>query len=158
MNTDHEFQWRSELRKLGGDVEPVRDLWPAIAADMTAWSPRRVRNLRIAAGFTAALALAVGAGLLARRASWLAPAATPPHIAAVVAPASQAMDAAPRPPLAWAMPADPTLAAAARDLDGASADLQRALEQHPNAVFLVGLLNRTNSQRMRVLRGTTYPG
>ena len=44
------------------------------------------------------------------------------------------------------------IAAAAQDLDSASADLQQALEQRPDAVFLVGLLNRTNGQRMRLLR------
>ena len=30
MNT--EFEWRNEMRKLGGAVEPARDLWPAIHA------------------------------------------------------------------------------------------------------------------------------
>jgi hypothetical protein len=50
------------------------------------------------------------------------------------------------------VPANPALAAASRDLDSASVQLQQALEQHPQAVFLVGLLNRTNSQRMRLLR------
>ena len=32
MNIDNEFAWRNELRKLGGDAQPQRDLWPRIAA------------------------------------------------------------------------------------------------------------------------------
>jgi len=52
----------------------------------------------------------------------------------------------------WSQPTNPKLAAAAQDLDNASAQLQTALEQHPDAVFLVGLLNRTNGQRMRLMQ------
>jgi hypothetical protein len=56
------------------------------------------------------------------------------------------------------MPDDPTLAASAQNLDNASAQLQDALEQRPDAVFLVGLLNRTNSMRLRLLRKSPNAG
>ena len=60
--------------------------------------------------------------------------------------------------LDWAKPADPKLAAAAQDLDKASADLQAALEARPDAVFLVSMLNRTNAQRMRLVRQGAISG
>jgi hypothetical protein len=147
MNINNEFEWRSEMRKLGGAVEPTRDLWAGIAVQLAA-APRRQR-LRVAWAIAATLVVAVGAGLIAQR-LW-SPAldsrfATQPD----TPPAPTAMD--------WAKPADAKLAAAARDLDDASAQLQQALEQHPDAVFLVGLLNRANSQRMRLVRQTSYTG
>jgi hypothetical protein len=146
MNIDNEFAWRNELRKLGGDAQPQRDLWPRIAARI-AVRPA-TRRWRMGLGLAATLALAFGIATLAWRtqsASTLPIAATAPAHGAT----SMAADNA---PLAWAVPANPALAAASRDLDGASMQLQQALEQQPQAVFLVGLLNRTNAQRMRLLR------
>jgi len=142
MNT--EFQWRSEMRKLGGSVEPAHDLWPNIAAQIATRSTARNR-LQVAFAIAATLVIAVGAGLAARRGNWQTP-STDSNMAS----APTAMD--------WAQPRDARLAAAARDLDDASAQLQQALEQHPDAVFLVGLLNRANGQRMRLLRQTSYTG
>jgi hypothetical protein len=145
MNIDNEFAWRNELRKLGGDAQPQRDLWPRIAARV-AVRPATQR-WRMGLGLAATLALAFGVATLAWRTQ---SAGTNPI--ATTAPAHGAASPADNAPLAWAVPADPALAAASRDLDGASVRLQQALEQHPQAVFLVGLLNRTNSQRMRLLR------
>lgn len=151
MNTGNEFQWRSELHKLGADAQPQRDLWPQIAARI-AVRPATQR-WRMGLGMAAALIVACGVGALAWRTQ---------HRASypVVASASNAepgisTDSA---PLAWAVPANPALAVAARDLDSASVQLQQALEQHPRAVFLVGLLNRTNDQRMRLLRQENSAG
>jgi hypothetical protein len=45
---------------------------------------------------------------------------------------------------------DPRLAGANIVIDAAHSELQQALEQHPDAVFLVSLLNRTNAQRMKI--------
>ena len=45
---------------------------------------------------------------------------------------------------------DPRLAGANIVIDAAHSELQAALEQHPDAVFLVSLLNRTNAQRMKI--------
>lgn len=146
MNIDNEFAWRNELRKLGGAAEPQRDLWPQIAARM-AVRPATQR-WRMGLGLAATLALGFGVATLA----WRTQSANTIPIA-VTAPAHGAASmAADNAPLAWAVPANPALATASRELDSASMQLQQALEQQPQAVFLVGLLNRTNAQRMRLLR------
>ena len=180
MNT--EFEWRSGMRKLGGPVEPERDLWPSIAARIanepaqvsTSSHRRHIGWIALAA----TILVAVGAGLTVYRLPHVAPARVEPTVAAVPpAPepvatkadelppgrspsAPEAMDGreGPRTALDWAVPADPQLAATAQNLDNASAQLQNALEQRPDAVFLVGLLNRTNAQRLRLMRKSPYAG
>ncbi len=158
---NNEFQWRSGMRKLDEKIEPASDLWPAIAARIerdarvvplqsrTAW---RQRITAVAA----TLVIASGAGLLAyhqRENVGVAETAPP-----VTVPATGARMKMPRTALDWAVPADPKLAAAAQDLDQASADLQAALEARPDAVFLVSMINRTNAQRMRLLRQSAISG
>ena len=145
MNTDNDFLWRSELRKLGSDAEPLHDLWPQIAARI-AVRPATQR-WRMGLGLAATLIVACSVGAIA----WRMQIQTTYPIAAT-APHSTANISTDSAPLAWAVPANPALAAASRDLDSASVQLQQALETHPQAVFLVGLLNRTNAQRMRLLR------
>lgn len=135
MNTNSEFQWRNEMRKLEEPVEPARELWPQIQARIQSAPRQRMRWPRLAAA-AAVLVMAGGAGVLA----WQQ------HMVQL------AQQEAPSTPLEWAQPENPKLLAAAQDLDSASADLQQALERHPDAVFLVGLLNRTNSQRMRLMQ------
>ncbi|MBS0438454.1 MAG: hypothetical protein JSS33_03495 [Proteobacteria bacterium] len=151
MNTDNEFAWRNELRKLRGDVEPPRDLWPQISARI-AVRPATQR-WRMGLGIAAALIAACGVGAIAWRTQHQASYPT-------VARASNAVPgiSADSAPLAWAVPSNPALAAAARDLDAANVQLQRAIEQNPRAVFLVGLLNRTNDQRLRLLRQESSAG
>ena len=127
-----EFEWRNQMRKLGGAVEPARDLWPHIQARLQPAARRDAGWPRLAA---AAMFLIVCGAL-----GWHARLDTAP------------LDASGRTALDWAQPANPALAAAAQDLDGANAQVLQALEQRPDAVFLVGLLNRTNSQRMRLLQ------
>ena len=141
-----EFQWRSQMRQLGGSVEPVHDLWPAIAAQIATRPTARQQRLQVAFAIAATLVIALGAGFVAQRGNWQDLSAA----SRVAATAPTAMD--------WAQPRDIKLAAAARDLDEASAQLQQALEQHPDAVFLVGLLNRANGQRMRLMKQTAYTG
>ena len=144
MNT--EFQWRSQMRQLGGSVEPEHDLWPGIAGQIATRPTARQHRLQVAFAIAATLVIALGAGLVAQRGNWQDLSAA----SSVVATAPTAMD--------WAQPRDTKIAAAARDLDEASAPLQQALEQHPDAVVLVGLLNRANGQRMRLMRQTAYTG
>lgn len=154
---NHEFEWRNQMRKLGGPVEPARDLWPAIAARVGAAAvPARPRR-RVGAwlAMAATLVAAVGAGGMAWRAQHSATARHPQAQPAVATTAPRA-DELPPTALGWALPADPALAASARKLDDASAQLQHALEQRPDAVFLVGLLNRTNAQRLRLMRKSPY--
>ncbi len=144
MNTD--LQWRTELRKLGGDVAPTSDLWPQIAARI-AVRPATQR-WRMGLGLAATLIVACGVAALA----WRTQSRVAEPIAAAAPSRAAAGIAADSAPLAWAMPANSVLATAARDLDAANVQLQRAIERNPRAVFLVGLLNRTNDQRMRLLR------
>lgn len=145
---NNEFEWRNQMRKLGDPVEPVRDLWPAVAAQIAAQRPQRAHFPRIGIAIAASLIVAFAAGLVAQR--------TQQHRPLVAEDSYE--DAIPRPALDWAQPNNPVLAAAAQDLDGASAQLQQALETNPDAVFLVGMLNRTNGQRMRLLQQAPYAG
>jgi len=154
---DNEFQWRNQMRKLNEAVEPARDLWPDIAARIAqpvAMAPRRQWR-RPAFALAASLVLAVGAVFTA---SQLRRQDSAPTTVAVDGPHSAAAGAAALTALDWAKPADPKLAAAAQDLDKASADLQAALEARPDAVFLVSMLNRTNAQRMRLVRQAAISG
>jgi hypothetical protein len=164
MNT--EFEWRSEMRKLGGPVEPQRDLWPSIAQRLEATPViASMRSRHRHAGWiaiAATLVVAGGAGVTAYR--WqrmpdapAAVAAAPAHVAPAPSqvsaePAPTSPAELPRTALEWAVPDDPALVATAQNLDNASAQLQGALEQRPDAVFLVGLLNRTNAMRLRLMR------
>ena len=144
MNVNNEFEWRAGMRQLGGGVEPARELWPDIAAQIATRPIVRQNRWQIAFAMAATLVIALGAGLVAQRGNWQKLSAADTRAPAV---APTALD--------WAQPRDAKLAAAARDLDNASANLQQALEQRPDAVFLVGLLNRANGQRMRLLRHNT---
>jgi hypothetical protein len=143
MSLNHEFEWRAGMRPLGGRVEPAHDLWPGIAALIATRATARQNRWQVAFAIAATLVIALGAGLAAQRGNWQANSAD--TRAPAIAPTA----------LDWAQPRDAKLAAAARDLDTASANLQQALEQRPDAVFLVGLLNRANGQRMRLLRHNT---
>jgi hypothetical protein len=145
---NNEFEWRNQMRKLGGPLEPVRDLWPDVAARIAMQRSQRARFSRIGMAIAATLVVAVASGLVAQRMQQHRP---------VVA-EDTGGDTIPHPALEWAQPENPVLAAAAQDLDGASAELQQALEQRPEAVFLVGMLNRTNGQRMRLLQQSPYAG
>src|SRR5512143_316094 len=161
---NNEFLWRSQMRKQAEAVEPEHDLWPAIAARLTvmpAASPRRSWRSHAAwLAIAATLVVAGGAGLTAYRWQHVAhaPATTGVPAVAVRPAASSSATTSELTPLDWAVPDDPTLAATAQNLDNASAQLQDALEQRPDAVFLVGLLNRTNSMRLRLLRKSPNAG
>ena len=165
---NNEFLWRNQMRKQAEAVEPARDLWPAIAARLnaTATSHRRSRRSRIGwLAIAATLVVAGGAGLTAWRWQRAVPIPAPVAMTATdvqqVAAQPVANSGAPAPELTaldWAVPDDPMLAASAQNLDNASAQLQDALEQRPDAVFLVGLLNRTNSMRLRLLRKSPNAG
>jgi hypothetical protein len=149
-----EFEWRSEMRKLSGAVEPARDLWPTIEARIAALPNRRSRRPLIFS-MAAGLLVACGAMVFAWRLHTTAPVESP-AVASTTA-VTNAPNKHKHARADLAQPAHPVLAAASLDLDDASADIQEALEQRPDAVFLVGLLNRTNGQRMRLLK-QSYAG
>jgi hypothetical protein len=158
---NHEFEWRSQMRKLNTPEQPERDLWPDIAARLAQQPAQALRSERTGlwrrgfAAMAATLVVASAAGLFAYRLDRTnAPSLPPAHELATQAD----HDAVTLTALDWAVPADPKLAAAAQGLDKASADLQAALEARPDAVFLVSMINRTNAQRMRLLRQSAISG
>ena len=147
--TDFELQRR--LRDLRVPVAPERDLFPAIAARIEGRQLVTTRNRRrspwlyaAAASILVSVITAVGIGQMAtqRADTHLAqrsvdPATLPGMNAAAVA-------AAPG--------GDPRLAAAAMVLDDARTQLEQAIAERPDAVFLVSLMNRTNAQHMKLER------
>jgi hypothetical protein len=156
MSTNNEFEWRSQMRKLGEQVEPDNDLWPGIAARIAQESARRQRPrwTRAAAAIAATLVIATGASLVAVHVDHAPTASSPTMVAGTATAQIQDVPTA----FDWAQPSDPKLAAAARDLDKAGADLAAALEARPDAVFLVSMINRTNAQRMRLMRQSAISG
>ena len=146
-----EFEWRNGMRKIGGPVEPARDLWPDIAARISA-TPQQRRSRLPAFAIAAAVLVACGAALFAWQLQ-TTPAPPQPTLATVASPPKRVInvvendDHAPR----------KVLANANDELTDASTSIQQALEQRPDAVFLVNLLNKTNSQRLRVMK-KSYAG
>jgi len=148
-----EFEWRNGMRKVGGPVEPGRDLWPDIAAKISAIPqdkrPSRLPTFAIAAG----VLVASGAVLFAWQfqdkpvAQQQTVAVNTPAPKRVINNVVENDEHAPR----------KVLANASDELSDASASIQQALEQRPDAVFLVNLLNKTNSQRLRVMK-KSYAG
>ena len=140
-----EFEWRNGIRKIGGPVEPSRDLWPDIEAHITAMpQPRRSRLPAFA--IAATLLVACASALMAWQMRGTQP-VPPPVVVSKQKPVINVVQSEDAP--------HRVLTNAADDLDDASSNIQQALEQRPDAVFLVGLLNRTNGQRMRVLKQST---
>jgi hypothetical protein len=141
-----EFELRRRLRNLGTNRDPQQDLWPAIAGRLgTQAAPRSRPGRLVPFAAAAGLVLALGAGTLA----WTlhrqpAPVASADAGVAAGHPAAVRLDRV--------AGSDPRLAGAAVVLDAAHAELEQALEQDPGAVFLVGLINRNNAQRMRLAR------
>ena len=147
--TDFELQHR--LRDLRVPVAPERDLFPAITAQIEGrqLAASRIRSrlpwlYAAAAAILVSVITAVGIGQMAtqRTETNLAqrsadPATLPGMNAAAVA---------------GAPGGDPRLAAAAMVVDDARAQLEQAIAERPDAVFLVSLMNRTNAQHMKLER------
>ena len=161
---NNEFEWRSGMRKLQQDVAPDVDLWPSISARLEPQQASRVVRpgwQRRLAAIAATLVIASGAGLIAYRQApdpTRTPAGNPSTTQVTQARPSEPVTGGARTAFDWAVPVDPKLASAAQDLDKASLDLQAALEAHPDAVFLVSMINRTNAQRMRLMRQSAISG
>ncbi|MGA8278179.1 MAG: hypothetical protein WB784_08300 [Rhodanobacteraceae bacterium] len=148
-----EFEIRRRLRELGGERAPERDLWPGIATRIAGTAP--AGSSRPARGFAfavaAGIAIALGAGLIgfALHRPDVLPLASTPGQSLPVRPSAEPDQ---RRSLARIASTDPRLAGAAVVLDAAHTELEQALEQQPDAVFLVRLLNRNNEQRMKLAR------
>lgn len=140
--TDFEIQRR--LRELNAPREPQVDLWPDIATriESTAAMPtaRRWNRLPLAAAAALLMAVVTGTIVIGVRQHQAEDSAVAANLASPLA--KRALERAPG--------GDPRLASAAIVLDTAHAELQQALEQRPDAVFLVSLLNRTNARRMKL--------
>lgn len=147
-----EFEIQRKLRAMDAPRQPEHDLWPAIAARIASSSQTstphaaRRRWLPLAAAASTVLAIAGGLAFFAMKGE--VDTSTNDDYAMTtrierISPA-QAREQALR------SGEDPRLAGANIVLDAAHSELQQALEQHPDAVFLVSLLNRTNAQRMKI--------
>ncbi len=168
----NEFEWQRQLRTLAQPREPQNDLWAGIAAGITAQqqSTRRVSPMRWAWAAVAILCVGFGSVFVAQQSMTQN---GPRTITVVTAPVTGSAPIAAtassdgndrlaprlsRTALDWASPSERHLSGAARELDSATAELQQAMELRPDAVFLVGLLNRTNAQRMRLTRLSATAG
>jgi len=167
----NEFEWQRQLRALAQPREPRNDLWAGIAAGITAQqsSARRGSPMRWAWAAVAILCVGLGSIFVAQQYMMQ----NEPRTIAVTAPTTDSVPIATTPSndgydrlaprlsrtaLDWASPSERHLSGAARELDSATAELQQAMEMRPDAVFLVGLLNRTNAQRMRLTRLSATAG
>ncbi len=147
-----EFELRRRLRALSSERAPRNDLWPAIAQRIhqeatTAAPTRSARRLAFAAA--AGIVIALGAG-------WIGSALQRDNATSPMTAQSAMTDRFDMPDRAHELSRmagrDPRLAGAAVVLDSAHSELEQALEQQPDAVFLVGLINRNNEARMRLAR------
>ena len=147
-----EFEIQRNLRAMNTPRMPGRDLWPSIAQriatepEAASTHPARRRWIPLAAA--AGTVLAIAGSILIFTLRERAPVSSDFDYAAAmrverISP-KEARDQALR------TGQDPRLAGANVVLDAAHSELQQALEQHPDAVFLVSLLNRTNAQRMKI--------
>lgn len=150
--SETEVLW--QLRQLPRELEPGRDLWPAIAAGLAGQhAPRRPRWL---VPLALAASLLITAGLVGRaQLQGPAPLDTPRAEAdaissVVVRSEARAVtdeyQAALRQFQGAPMPADvqPTLKA----LDRSVVQIQRAIAADPDSLFLLGQLRRTYSTRL----------
>ena len=147
-----EFEIQRNLRAMNAPRMPGRDLWPSIAARIEAGdtaTPRAARRrwLPLAAAASTVLAIAGSLLFFALNDRSIGPAESDDYAMATrfqrISP-QEVRDQALR------SGQDPRLAGANIVIDAAHSELQAALEQHPDAVFLVSLLNRTNAQRMKI--------
>ena len=148
----NDFELRRELRALRGSREPQHDLWPRIARQIAATThapgePARRRRWPMAVAASMAMAVAVGAFSLALqdRNEHFAENDSTSHSDLKV---SEQIRRA----RTLAAAGDPRLASAEDVLDAASRQLDEALQQQPDAIFLVGLINRTHAQQRKLAR------
>ncbi|MEZ5461296.1 hypothetical protein [Dokdonella sp.] len=151
----NEFELRRELRELRADHEPGRDLWPQIARrlqneEASVDGPtRKHRRSWLPLSAAAAIAVSLSAGVFGLAMQGSAFDASPDSggFAADVSVQNQIERAR-----ELAMTVDPRLAGAEVVVDMANAELEDALRQQPDAVYLVGLINRTHAQRRKLAR------
>lgn len=152
----NDFEIQRRLRDMNAAREPGSDLWPGIASRIAeaeaAARPLRRWRQRLPLAAAAAMLLAVTAGLLLE--SRHEPASPPVADAGAPVDRSESTRVSPSEAVgvARARGSDPRVLGASLVLDSAQDELAQALEQRPDAVFLVSLLNRTHVQRMKLER------
>ncbi|MEO7326195.1 MAG: hypothetical protein ABIW82_15320 [Dokdonella sp.] len=157
-----DFEIHRRLREMNTPHPPQNDLWSGIAAriaaeEALAHTTRRRRNwLPLAAAAALLLAVVTGSVMLGTRSSEQNLAMQAGNSAAggddtATISAQKLREFARGTRNSSRAPGgDPRLVGAAVVLDAAHAELEQALEQRPDAVFLVSLLNRTNARRMKL--------
>lgn len=167
--SDHHIRWR--LRQLTRELEPARDLWPAIAAAIGSSKARvvnassaaiasrksasrqsRTRWLRWTSGIAAALLFAsVGLSLVKPNLlrSLHAPRSSEHQLVLKEADAIRKHYKA---ELAQFrdVPVPVDFASALRELDASADGIRQALDSRPDAVFLLGQLRHTYARRLEL--------
>jgi len=152
----NDFELQRQLRAMNEPLPPQNDLWSCIAARIaaeeavTAAARRRKARLPLAAAAALLAFVVTGSLVLGLRGPGNDVAqqtVTDPAMASAQKLRDFARDARAS---SRAPGGDPRLVGAAVVLDAAHAELEQALEQRPDAVFLVSLLNRTNARRMKL--------
>lgn len=149
----NDFELQRDLRALRGPRAPSTDLWSRIAAGIEAEAarpPARARRRWLPLGVAAALALAMGSGV----AMLALDHPSRSELAEVPLTVREQIERARE----LALTGDPRLASAEVVLDTATGELEQALQQQPDAVFLVGLINRTHAQRRKLARLGMHAG
>jgi len=151
----NEFELRRELRGLRTDREPGQDLWKQIAGRLQAEESagqRPVKKRRhdwLPLSAAAAIAVSLSAGIFSMAMQEPAFVASPASIGMSENVSVQNQIERAR---ELATTVDPRLAGAEVVVDAANAELEEALRQQPDAVYLVGLINRTHAQRRKLAR------
>lgn len=148
----NDFELRRELRALRGPREPRHDLWSQIARQIAASTQAAavpVHHRRWPWAVAAGLAMAIAAGVfsLALEDRGGRVASNDPAWHGDLQVSAQIQRAH-----ELAATGDPRLASAEVVLDVASQELDHALQQQPDAIFLVGLINRTHAQQRKLAR------
>ncbi len=148
----NDFELQRQLRNLRGPHAPTSDLWPGIAerignrarstptARHRRWMPLTAAAAIVFAMATGIFSLAVQQQMAGRDAA-LAGVVEMPTVRQQIERARE-----------LAQTGDPRLASAEVVLDAASLELEQALQQQPDAVYLVGMINRTHAQRRKLAR------
>jgi len=150
-----DFELQRTLRDLRNPRMPQTDLWSGIsehiaaAATAPVSTPGRSRRTWLPFAAAGAITLAVSAGMFSlsmqrafgERDQGVADVGGMPSVHAQI---ERARD--------LAATGDPRLAGAEVVIDAASNELEQALQQQPDALFLVGMINRTHAQRRKLAR------
>lgn len=144
-----EFELQRQLRGLREPIAPQRDLWSGIESriDPTHRLPAMPARRR----WPMALAASLFVGVLSSVAL-MSMQTQAPNEPAVSVSNSESVKVRIERARQQARSGDPRLAGSEVVLDSAISELEAALQQQPDATFLVGLINRTHAQQRRIAR------